>query len=33
MTEDAASMASQYVTQVRNWFDSMWGTISREVEL
>ncbi|MEU7861262.1 GntR family transcriptional regulator [Nonomuraea sp. NPDC049141] len=33
VTEDASSMQSQYVAQVRMWFDSMWGTISREVEL
>ncbi|MBG0819314.1 GntR family transcriptional regulator [Planomonospora sp. ID91781] len=33
VTEDASSMQSQYVAQVRTWFESMWSTISREVEL
>ncbi|WP_329086410.1 hypothetical protein [Streptosporangium sp. NBC_01469] len=33
VTEDASSMQSQYVAQVRTWFESMWITISREIEL
>ncbi|MEV4838578.1 GntR family transcriptional regulator [Nonomuraea sp. NPDC049486] len=33
ITEDPTSMASQYVTETRRWFDSMWTTISREIEL
>lgn len=32
-TDEPSSMASQHVAQARNWFDSMWATISREIEL
>jgi DNA-binding transcriptional regulator YhcF (GntR family) len=28
--DDDASMGPQYVQQARNWFDSVWGTITRE---
>ncbi|GAA0970856.1 hypothetical protein GCM10009555_020510 [Acrocarpospora macrocephala] len=31
--EDTGSMASQFVDQARMWFDSVWNTISHEVEL
>lgn len=31
-TKDPSSMASQYVVQAREWFDSVWNTISREVQ-
>jgi hypothetical protein len=29
---DTESMASQYVTQSRLWFDSIWNTVARPVE-
>lgn len=32
VTDDPSSMSSQYVTQARTWFNSMWTTISRETE-
>ncbi|WP_214107835.1 GntR family transcriptional regulator [Acrocarpospora catenulata] len=33
INEDTGSMASQFVDQARMWFDSVWNTISYEVEL
>ncbi|SDH62405.1 regulatory protein, gntR family [Actinokineospora alba] len=29
-TDDDTSTGSQYVDQARTWFDSMWGTVSKE---
>ncbi|MFF5204558.1 GntR family transcriptional regulator [Streptosporangium sp. NPDC000396] len=33
VTEDPASTGSQYVSQARAWFDSMWTTISRNADI
>ncbi|MEU6412993.1 GntR family transcriptional regulator [Microbispora sp. NPDC046933] len=33
VSDDPSSAASQYVAQARTWFESMWTTVSHEVDL